>query len=106
MPSDRGTPEGSPGDILSLKPLISCMMGGGIAISTGVVVGAVGVGIVVDVGVGVGIGTGRGIDSTTPSSWTVGHGGDVALGGLSLMDPLCGREGEREWTTRLVLLLL
>jgi len=81
MPSYRGTPEDSPGDNLSLKPLISCMMGGGIAISPGVVVGAVGVGIVVDVGVGVGIGTGRGIDSTTPSSWTVWRGGDVALGG-------------------------
>jgi len=81
MPSDRGTPEDSPGDNLSLKPLISCMMGGGIAISSRVVVGAVGVVVVVDVGVGVGIATGKGIDSTTPSYWTVWRGGDVALGG-------------------------
>jgi len=82
------------------------MMGGGIVISSGVVVGAVGVGVVVDVGIGAGIGTDEGMDSTTPSSWTVWHGGDVALGGLSLMDPPCGGEEEREWTTRLVLLLL
>jgi len=92
MPSDRGTPEDSPGDSLSLKPLISCTMGGGITISSGVVVGAVGVGVVVDIG----IGTGKGIDSTTPSSWTIWRGGDVALGGLSLIDPPCGGEEERE----------
>jgi len=90
MPFDRGTPEGSPG----------------------VVVGAVGVRVVVDVrvgvdgGIGVGIGTDDGIDSTTPSSWVVWHGGDVALGGLSLIDPPCGGVEECEWTTRLVLLLL
>ena len=80
MLSDRGTPEGSPGDSLSLK--LNRMMGGGIAMSSGVVVGAVGVGVVVDVGIGAGIGADEGIDSTTPSSWTVWHGGDVALGGL------------------------
>ena len=73
--------------------------------SPGVVVGAAGVGVV-DVGIVAGVGVDEGIDSTTPSSWTVGHGGDVALGGLSLMHPPCGGEGEREWTTRLVLLLL
>jgi len=106
MPFDRAAPKGSPGDTLSLKPLISCMMGGGVVISPGVVIGAVGVGVVVDVGVGAGIGTDEGIYSTTPSSWTVWHGGDVALGGLSLMDPRCGGEEEREQTTRLVLLLL
>ena len=72
------------------------MTGGGIVISSGVVVGAVGVGVVVDVGIGVGIGTGKGIDSTTPSSWTVWRGGDVALGGLSLIDPPWGGEEERE----------
>jgi len=82
------------------------MMGGGIVISSRVVVGAVGLGVVVDVGIGVGIGTDEGIDSTTPSSWTIWRWGDVVLGGLSLMDPLCGGEEEREWTTRLVLLLL
>ena len=71
--------------------------------SPGVVAGAVGVGVVVDVGSGVGvvvdggigadIGTDEGIDSTTPSSWTVWHGGDVALGGgLSLIEPPCGGE--------------
>ena len=76
------------------------------AISPGVVVGAFGVGVVVDVGAGTGIGTDEGIDSTTPSSWTAWHGGDVALGGLFLMDPPCGGEEERERTTRLVLLLL
>jgi len=70
------------------------MMGGGIVISSRVVVGAVGVGVVVDVGIG--IGTGEGIDSTTPSSWTVWRGGDVALGGLSLIDPPRGGEEERE----------
>ena len=74
--------------------------------SSGAVAGAVGVGVVVDGGGGVGIGAGKGMDSTTPSSWTDWHGGDVALGGLSLMDPPCGGVGEREWTTRLVLLLL
>jgi len=93
MPFDRGTPKDSPGDNLSLKPLISCMIGGGIAISSGAIVGAVGV------GVGVGIGSGKGIDSTTPSSWTVsgvGDGeGDVALGGLFIKDPPCKGEGER-----------
>jgi len=68
MPSDRGAPEGSPGESLSLKPLISCMMEGGIVMSYGVVVGTVGVGVVVDVGIGAGIDTGEGIDSTTPSS--------------------------------------
>ena len=82
------------------------MMGGGIAMSSGVVVGAVSVGVVVDVGIGAGIGADEGINFTTPSSWTVWHGGDVALGGLSLMDPPCGGKEEREWTTRLVLLLL
>jgi len=106
MPSDRGVPEGSPGDVLSLKPLINCMMGGGIVVSLGMVAGAVGVGIIVDGGGGVGIGAGKGMDSTTLSSWTDWHGGDVALGGLSLRDPPCGGVGEREWTTRLVLLLL
>jgi len=45
MPSDRGTPEDSPGDNLSLKPLVSCMMEGGIAISFGAGVGAAGVGV-------------------------------------------------------------
>jgi len=126
MPSDRGVPEGSPGDVLSLKPLINCMMGGGIAMSPGMVAGAVSVGVVVDVGIGVGvvvdvgigvgvfvdggggvgIGAGKGMDSTTPSSWTDWHRGDLALGGLSLTDSPCGGVGEREWTTRLVLLLL
>ena len=98
MPSDRGTLEDSPGDSLSLKPLISCMMGGGIAISSRVGVGAAGVGV--GVGIGVGVGAGKGTDSTTPSSWTVcGEGdgeGDVALGGLFIKDPPCGGEGERE----------
>ena len=81
-------------------------MGGGIGMSPGVVVGAIGVGVVVDGGGGVGIGAGKGMDSTTPSSWIDWHGGDMALRGLSLMDPPCGGVGEREWTTRLVLLLL
>jgi len=92
MPSDRGTSEDSPGDNLSLKPLISCMMGEGIAISSGAGVGAA--------GVGVGVGVGKGTNSTTPSSWTVsGEGdgeGDVALGGLFINDPPCKGEGERE----------
>jgi len=88
MPSDRLTPEGSPGDSLSLKPLISCLMGGGISMSSGVGVGAA--------GAGVGVGVGRGTDSTTPSSWTVCGEGDVALGGLFIKDPPCGGEGERE----------
>ena len=81
------------------------MMGGEIAISPGMVVGAVGIGVV-DGGGGVGIGAGKGMDSTTPSFWTDWHRGDVALEGLSLTDPPCGGVGEREWTTRLVLLLL
>jgi len=68
MPSDRGVPDGSPGDVLSLKPLINCMMGGGIAISSGVVAGTVGVGVIVGGGGGVGIDTGKGMDSTTLSS--------------------------------------
>jgi len=96
MPSDRGTLEDSPSDSLSLKPLISCMMGGGIAISPGAGVGVAGAGV----GVGVGVGVGKGTDSTTPSSWTVsGEGdgeGDVALGGLFIKDPPCRGEGERE----------
>jgi len=94
MPSDRLTPEGSPGDNLSLKPLISCLMGGRISMSSGVGVGAAGA------GVGVGVGVGRGTDSTTPSSWTIcGEGdgeGDVALGGFFIKDPPCGGERERE----------
>ena len=87
------------------------------AVSVGVVVDVgIGVGVVVDVGIGVGvfvdggggvgIGAGKGMDSTTPSSWTDWHRGDLALGGLSLTDSPCGGVGEREWTTRLVLLLL
>jgi len=86
MPFDRGTPEDSPGDSLPLKPLISYMMGGGIAISSGAVVGAA----------GGGVGIGKGADSTTPSSWTVWCGGDVALGGLSIIDPPRGGEEDRE----------
>jgi len=105
MPSDRGAPEGLPSDSLSLKPLISCMMGEGIVISSRVVVGAVGVGVVVDVGIGAGIDTGEGIDSTIPSSWTVWHGGDVELGGYPSWTPPCGGEEEHERTTQLVLLL-
>jgi len=66
-----------PGDDLSLKPLISCLIGGGISKSSGADVGAA----------GGGVGVGKGADSTTPSSWTVWRGGDVALGGLSLIDP-------------------
>ena len=78
--------------------------------SPGVVVGAADVGVVdvgvVDIGIVASVGVDEGIDSTTPSPSTVGHGGDMALGGLSLMDPPYGGEGERKWTTRLVLLLL
>jgi len=68
MPSNSGTPEDSPDDSLSLKPLISCMMGGGIDISSGAVVGVAGVGVGMGVDVGVGVGVGKGTDSTTPSS--------------------------------------
>ena len=84
-------------------------VGIGVVVDVGIGVGVVvdvgiGIGVVVDVGIGVGIGAGKDMDSTTPSSWTDGHGGDVALGGLSLTDPPCGGVGEREWTTQLVLL--
>jgi len=86
MPSDRGTPEDSPGEGLSLKPLINSMMGGGIVICSGAVVGAAGGGVGID----------EGADSTTSSSWTVWCGGDVALGGLSLIDPPRRGEEDRE----------
>ena len=70
--------------------------------SPGVVVGAAGIGVV-DVEIVVGVGADEGIDSTTPSSWTVGHGGDVALGRLSLMDPPCeakkSASGRLDWSS-------
>ena len=70
------------------------MMGGGIAMSPGVVVGAAGIGVV-DVEIVVGVGADEGIDSTTPSSWTVGHGGDVALGGCPSWTPVRRRRRAR-----------
>jgi len=53
-----------PGDYLSLKPLISCLISGGISKSSGVDAGAA----------GGSVGVGKGANSTTPSSWTVWRG--------------------------------
>ena len=92
MPSFFASPEELPDD-LSVKPLISCMIGGGISKISGA--GACIAGVCV----------GGGADST-PSSWPGCCDGDVALRGLSLMDPPRWGDADREEMTLLVLLLL
>ena len=86
------SPEELPDD-LSVKPLINCMIGGGISKVSGS--DACAAGVCVE----------GGADSAL-SSWPSCCVGDVVLGGLSLRDPPCWGEADREEITLLVLLLL